>query len=306
MNAFPDYITQSKLKHFIEEALDEDIGNGDHSTLATIPKNLFHQAQLIVKEDCIIAGIELAEFILHHVDKNFIIKKFKFDGEFSKKGDIAFAISGKVHSILSTERLILNCMQRMSGIATFSHQMIKKIQGTGCVLLDTRKTTPNFRMIEKWAVKIGGASNHRFGLYDMIILKDNHIDYNRSLSDLIKMTTAYLKKNHLNLRIEVETRNLDEVREVLKIGNVHRIMLDNMKVEMIIEALKIIDGKCEVEASGEINENNIKSIAETGVNFISMGALIHSAKNIDISLKAVKKNEKNNCNYDNENYRLGV
>lgn len=288
-NSLPKYINKSKLQHFIKEALNEDLGDGDHSTSATISEDLFQQAQLIVKEDCIIAGIKLAEFIFNYFDKSLIIQKFKSDGEFSKKGEIAFKISGKTRSILNTERLILNCMQRMSGIATFSHKMVKKLYGTNCILLDTRKTTPNFRICEKWAVKIGGASNHRFGLFDMILIKDNHIDYNGSITQAIKMTIKYLKKNHMNLKIHVEARTLNEVREALKTKRVDRIMLDNMKVETIREAIKIIDKKCEVEASGGINENNIESFAQTGVDFISMGVLIYSAKNIDLSLKAIKK-----------------
>lgn len=289
MNNFPKYITKSKLEYFIQQALKEDIRDGDHSTLATISKDLIQKAELIVKEDCIIAGIDLAEFIFKYFDKNLTIIKSKLDGESSKKGEIAFIVIGNPQSILSVERLVLNCMQRMSGIATLSHKMIQKLQGENCILLDTRKTTPNFRMLEKWAVKIGGASNHRFGLYDMIILKDNHIHYNGNITNAVNMTVKYLKKNHLNLKIEVETKNLLEVQEVLKTEKVDRIMLDNMDIKTMKKAVKIINKKCEVEASGRINENNIKSIAQTGVDFISIGALTHSAKNIDLSLKAIKK-----------------
>lgn len=193
---FPNYINQKKLKEFIKYALKEDIGNGDHSTLATISNKLIKTAQLIIKENCIIAGIDLAVFILNYFDKNIIIKKNKFDGDFCKKEDIAFTIIGNARSILTTERLILNCMQRMSAIATITHEIVQQTKGTQCKILDTRKTTPNFRMLEKWAVKIGGGLNHRFGLYDMIMIKDNHIDYNKNIKNTIKKTIQYLKKKN--------------------------------------------------------------------------------------------------------------
>ena len=283
---FPFYITEYKLNEFIENALKEDIQDGDHSTLATIPEDLIQKAKLIVKEDCILAGIEIAEFIFNYFDATFIIEKFKKDGDYVQKGEIAFIVTGKARSILSTERLVLNCMQRMSGIATLTNQMNQLIKDLPCSILDTRKTTPNFRMLEKLAVLIGGGKNHRFGLYDMIMLKDNHIDYNGSITNAVEMTKNYLKKNNLNLRIEVETRNLNEVQEALAC-KIDRIMLDNMDCETMIKAVKLINKQSEVEASGGITEENLRDVALTGVDFISMGSLIHSAKNIDLSLKAV-------------------
>lgn len=286
---FPNYINTYKLKKFIKEALKEDIGNGDHSTLATISNKLTKTAQLIIKENCIIAGIDLAEFILHFFDKNIIIKKNKFDGDSCKKKDIAFTIIGNARSILTVERLILNCMQRMSAIATITHKIVQQTKGTKCKILDTRKTTPNFRMFEKWAVQIGGGFNHRFGLYDMIIIKDNHIDYNKNIKKTINKTVQYLQQKKLNLKIEIETRNLQEVIEAVKTKKINRIMLDNMDLKTMKKAIKIIGNQCETEASGRINQNNLKSIIETGVDFISIGALTHSVKNIDLSLKAIIK-----------------
>ncbi|MCB9202515.1 MAG: carboxylating nicotinate-nucleotide diphosphorylase [Flavobacteriales bacterium] len=283
---FPDYITTEKLNYFIKNALEEDLGGGDYSTLATIPKSLIQKAQLIVKEDCILAGVEIANYIFKYFDESIQIENLIKDGSSVKKGDIAFIVEGKAQSILSTERLILNCMQRMSGIATYTYQMNQLIKDTNCKLLDTRKTTPNFRMLEKLAVLIGGGTNHRFGLYDMIMLKDNHIDYNGSITNAVEMTKKYLKENNLNLKIEVETRNLEEVKEALK-SKVDRIMLDNMNYETMKKAVAIIDKQCETEASGGITEKNLRQVSETGVDFISIGALIHSAKNIDLSLKAV-------------------
>lgn len=288
MKNFPSYINKIKLQNFIKLALDEDIGSGDYSTLATIDKKLIGEANLLIKENCIIAGVELAIYIYSFFDKNIKIKKIKSDGEFCKTGEIAFKIYGKIQSILSTERLILNCMQRMSGIATFTNSIIKKINNK-VILLDSRKTTPNFRMLEKWAVKIGGGSNHRIGLYDMILLKDNHHDYNGSITKSVLMTVKYLKTKKLNLKIEVETRNLKEVEEALNTKYVDRIMLDNMDIETIKKAVQLINGRCEIEASGEISENNFESIINTGIDFISIGKLTHSVKNINLSLKAIEK-----------------
>ncbi|PZU91614.1 MAG: carboxylating nicotinate-nucleotide diphosphorylase [Chryseobacterium sp.] len=283
----PSYASDKVLKEFIRTALEEDIQNGDHSTLSTIPKDLEQKAQLLVKENCILAGVELAEIIFKTFDKNLKVEVFIKDGESAKKGDIAFIVTGKARSILSTERLVLNCMQRMSGIATMTHDWDSRLIGTKTKLLDTRKTTPNFRVCEKWAVAIGGGTNHRYGLYDMIMLKDNHIDYNGSITNAVKMAKDYVKKNKLKLKIEVETRNLEEVEEAVKSG-ADRIMFDNMDVDTMAKAVKIVNGKSETEASGGITREVLNSVAKTGVNFISAGALTHSSSNIDLSLKALK------------------
>lgn len=284
----PSYVTDKALKKFIEAALEEDIQFGDHSTLSTIPADLEQKAKLIVKEDCILAGVELAGIIFKTFDKNMKMEIFIKDGETAKKGDIAFEVSGKAQSILQTERLVLNCMQRMSAIATQTHDWDSRLIGTKTKLLDTRKTTPNFRICEKWAVAIGGGTNHRYGLYDMIMLKDNHIDYNGSITNAVKMAKEYIAKNNLNLKIEVETRNLEEVQEAIN-ADVDRIMFDNMDNAMMSEAVKMVNGKCETEASGNVTRERLSGIAQTGVTFISAGALTHSVKNIDLSLKAIKK-----------------
>ncbi len=283
----PEYLTQENLEHFIKNALLEDIQDGDHSTLSTIPENLQQSAKLLVKENCILAGVEMAEVIFKTFDENLEIEGFLKDGDQAKVGDIAFIVKGSARSILSTERLVLNCMQRMSGIATLTHEWDSRLIGSKTKLLDTRKTTPNFRICEKWAVAIGGGTNHRYGLYDMIMLKDNHIDYNGSITNAIKMAKDYVENLGKDLKIEVETRNLDEVKEALEAG-ADRIMLDNMNVETMTKAVQIVDGKCETEASGGITRDMLKEIAGTGVTYISAGALTHSAKNIDLSLKAVK------------------
>lgn len=283
----PAYASDKVLKEFIKTALEEDIQNGDHSTLSTIPKGLEQRAQLLVKENCILAGVELAEIIFKTFDRNLKVEVFIKDGQSAKKGDVAFIVSGKARSILSTERLVLNCMQRMSGIATMTHDWDSRLVGTKTKLLDTRKTTPNFRVCEKWAVAIGGGTNHRYGLYDMIMLKDNHIDYNGSITNAVKMAKDYIKKNKLKLKIEVETRNLEEVEEAVKSG-ADRIMFDNMDVETMTKAVKIVNGKTETEASGGITREVLNSVAKTGVDFISAGALTHSSNNIDLSLKALK------------------
>ena len=283
----PPYVTDKAIKQFIKSALEEDIQDGDHSTLSTIPKDLQQKAKLLVKENCILAGVEMAEMIFKHFDKNLKVEVFIKDGETAKVGDVAFHVTGSARSILSTERLVLNCMQRMSGIATLTHDWDSRLLGTKTKLLDTRKTTPNFRICEKWAVAIGGGTNHRYGLYDMIMLKDNHIDYNGSITNAVKMAKEYNKTLKKPLKIEVETRNLAEVEEALKTG-VDRIMLDNMDVPTMKKAVQLINGKCETEASGGITREMLKEIASTGVTYISAGALTHSADNIDLSLKAVK------------------
>lgn len=282
----PAYVTDKALKEFIKLALAEDIQDGDHSTLATIPKDLQQKAKLLVKEDCILAGVEMAEMIFKTFDKNLEVEVFIHDGENAKKGDIAFYVVGSARSILSTERLVLNCMQRMSGIATLTHDWDSRLVGTKTKLLDTRKTTPNFRICEKWAVAIGGGTNHRYGLYDMIMLKDNHIDYNGSITNAVKMAKDYVKTQKKKLKIEVETRNLEEVEEAVKAG-ADRIMLDNMDVPVMKKAVEIIGGKAETEASGGITREVLKDVAATGVDYISAGALTHSAHNVDLSLKAV-------------------
>lgn len=283
----PAYATDKALKQFIKNALEEDIQEGDHSTLSTIPKDLEQSAKLLVKQHCILAGVELAEIIFKTFDKDLKIETFVKDGDAVKEGDIAFIVTGSARSILSTERLVLNCMQRMSGIATLTHDWDSRLVGTRTKLLDTRKTTPNFRICEKWAVAIGGGTNHRYGLYDMIMLKDNHIDYNGSITNAVKMAKEYIKKNKKKLKIEVETRNLEEVAEAIK-AKVDRIMLDNMDIPTMAKAVKMVNGACETEASGGITRDQLKEIASTGVTYISAGALTHSAANMDLSLKAVK------------------
>jgi nicotinate-nucleotide pyrophosphorylase (carboxylating) len=274
------------LEEIIDNALMEDIGEGDHSTLACVPENALGKAKLIIKEDGVLAGVELAEMIFKRFDPELRITVFIKDGAKVKVGDIAFTVEGSSRSILSTERLVLNFMQRMSGIATQTARICSLIEGTDTKLLDTRKTTPGIRYLEKWAVRIGGGFNHRFALYDLIMLKDNHIDYAGGITNAIKRTHEYLESNGKNLKIEVEVRNEDELREVINVGGVHRIMLDNFSPEEIKRVLPIIPMQFETEASGGITENNIRAYAETGVQFISVGALTHSVKSLDMSLKA--------------------
>lgn len=282
----PEYVTEERLRHFITEAFREDVEDGDHSTLGSVPADLKENAQLLVKEDCVLAGIDLAVEIFHHFDSDLIIEILMKDGEVAKKGDVALKISGSARSILTSERLVLNCIQRMSGIATTAREMVEVVQDTKVKILDTRKTTPNFRMCEKWAVYIGGATNHRYGLYDMIMLKDNHNDYAGGITQAVDSVKKYLAQKKLNLKIEVETRNLEEVREALATECVDIIMLDNMSLEEMRKAVKIIDGKCKTEASGGITLETLREVAETGVDFISSGAIIHSAPNKDLSIKA--------------------
>lgn len=284
----PDYVTDQRLKHFISEAFKEDVGDGDHSTLGSVPAELQDDAQLIVKEDCVLAGIELAKEIFHFFDSNLEVETLMKDGDEAKIGDIAFRVKGSARSILTSERLVLNCMQRMSGIATLAREMVKRVEGTYVKILDTRKTTPNFRMCEKWAVAIGGAHNHRYGLYDMVMLKDNHNDYAGGITKSVNSVKNYLDQIGKNLKIEVETRNLDEVREALATQLVDIIMLDNMNLEQMREAVKIVGDQCETEASGGITIETIREVAKTGVDYISSGAIIHSAPNKDLSLKAIQ------------------
>ncbi|RYZ37396.1 MAG: carboxylating nicotinate-nucleotide diphosphorylase [Sphingobacteriales bacterium] len=282
----PAYITPQALDQFIKAALAEDVGEGDHSSLASIPGDARNQARLIVKDEGILAGVEVAHEIFRAVDPALSLKLLLHDGAHVKHGDIAFTVSGRAQSILTAERLVLNCMQRMSGIATYTHSLSQLIAGTRAKLLDTRKTTPNFRMMEKWAVLIGGGRNHRYGLFDMIILKDNHTDYAGGIKQAIEATKAYLKRIGKDLPIEVETRNLLEVKQALEAGGIQRIMLDNMSPAMMREAVALINGAVETEASGGINEQTIAAVAETGVDYISVGALTHSIRSLDLSLKA--------------------
>nr|WP_252737302.1 carboxylating nicotinate-nucleotide diphosphorylase [Reichenbachiella agariperforans] len=282
-------MTKSAIDQFIDSSLKEDIGDGDHSTLSAIPAELEQEAQLLIKGDGVIAGLALAEQIFHRFDDKLDVQLLKQDGDQVVEGDVGLIVRGSARSILSTERLVLNCMQRMSGIATYTRKLTDMIKHTDTKLLDTRKTAPNFRLCEKWAVKIGGAENHRFGLYDMVMLKDNHNDYAGGITKAVTATKSYLRANNKDLRIEVETRNINEVREALEVGGVDVIMLDNMLPSMMVEAVEIIAGQCQTEASGGITEKNIKEIAETGVDYISVGALTHSYDSLDISLKAVKK-----------------
>ncbi|MDR1876018.1 MAG: carboxylating nicotinate-nucleotide diphosphorylase [Flavobacteriaceae bacterium] len=282
----PEYVTAERLHHFISEAIREDVGEGDHSTLASVPENLRRKAKLLIKDDCILAGVDLAQEIFHFYDKNLHLEVLKKDGDEVKKGEIAFIVEGEARSILTMERLVLNCMQRMSGIATHAGKMAELVKGTHARILDTRKTTPNFRMCEKWAVYIGGATNHRYGLFDMIMLKDNHNDYAGGITLSVRSAVEYLKKLDKPLKIEVETRNLAEVREALETQAVDIIMLDNMTPEDMKAAVRLIGGKAKTEASGNVTDETVREIAETGVDFISSGAIIYSAKNIDLSLKA--------------------
>nr|WP_234462510.1 carboxylating nicotinate-nucleotide diphosphorylase [Adhaeribacter terrigena] len=276
------------MTNFIQAALREDIGDGDHSSLASIPAEAQNQARLLVKGNGILAGVELAEMIFREVDPNLQVETLLKDGQKVQIGDVALTVTGKAQSILTAERLVLNCMQRMSGIATYTKSLTDLIAGTNAKLLDTRKTTPNFRICEKWAVLIGGGVNHRYGLFDMIILKDNHVDYAGGIERAVKATQEYLKRLGKDLKIEVETRNLDEVKQALEVGGIHRIMLDNMTPAMMKEAVQLIGSRFETEASGGITEQTIRAVAETGVDYISVGALTHSVKSIDLSLKATK------------------
>ena len=276
-----------QLQHLIKNALAEDIGDGDHSTLSSIDANAKGKAILKIKEDGILAGVEVAKKIFTYVQPNILFTAYKKDGDQMKFGEIAFDVEANAHTILQAERLVLNTMQRMSGIATLTKKYTDKLKGYKTKLLDTRKTTPNFRLLEKEAVKIGGGTNHRFGLYDMIMLKDNHIDYCGGIEKAINKAYDYLQSKKMDLKIEVETRSIDDVEKVMAVGKVNRIMLDNFTPEKIVEALQIIKGIYETEASGGIQFDNLESYADTGVDYISSGAIIHQAKSLDLSLKAV-------------------
>jgi nicotinate-nucleotide pyrophosphorylase (carboxylating) len=282
----PTYVTEAALTQFIQSALQEDVGDGDHSSLAAIPADARNQARLLVKDNGILAGVEVAQLICQAVDPSLSVQVMLTDGSPVQYGDVAFTVTGRAQAILTAERLLLNCMQRMSGIATYTHQLTQLIAGTKARLLDTRKTTPNFRIMEKWAVVIGGGLNHRFGLFDMIMLKDNHVDYAGGIRQAITATHEYLQKHNKKLRIVIETRNLNEVQQALDTGGIDRIMLDNMSPELMHEAVALVNGRFETEASGGITEDTIAEVAATGVDFISVGALTHSNKSLDLSLKA--------------------
>jgi nicotinate-nucleotide pyrophosphorylase (carboxylating) len=277
-----------QLKHLIDCALREDVGDGDHSTLSCIPAEARGKAILKIKQNGILAGMEVAEKIFLWTHPTSVFRSFKSDGEKMQSGEIAFEVESSVHTILKVERLVLNTMQRMSGIATLTRQYADLLAGYKTKILDTRKTTPNFRLLEKEAVRIGGGHNHRMGLYDMIMLKDNHIDYAGGLKNAIEKAWDYVQHVKPGMKIEVETRNLDEVKKVMETGKVDRIMLDNFGPAALRDALMIIDGRVETEASGGINMENIREYAETGVDYVSVGALIHQARSVDLSLKAVR------------------
>ena len=276
------------LEQDIKHWLAEDIGDGDHTTLCCIPADAIGRSRLIVKDTGIIAGIEVAKKVFEIFDKELRITQYMHDGDEVKPQDIAFEVKGKVRSLLQTERLMLNIMQRMSGIATRTREYVKLLEGTRTRILDTRKTTPGLRMLEKEAVLIGGGCNHRIGLYDMILLKDNHIDFAGGISQAIDRANKYLKDNNKNLKIEIEVRNFDELNEVLASGNVNRIMLDNFSVADTRKAVEIIGGRFETESSGGITETTIREYALAGVDYISVGALTHSIKSLDMSFKAIK------------------
>ncbi len=282
----PKYVTKDFINKFIEQAIEEDVGDGDHSSLSTIPGELQGMAYLKIKQEGIIAGLELALDIFNKIDANLLVKFNNTDGDRVSFGDIAFEVNGPVRSILVAERLVLNCMQRMSGIATYTNRLCKLIEGTNAKILDTRKTTPNIRPLEKWAVIIGGGTNHRFALYDMIMLKDNHIDYAGGIAKALKSANNYLNKAGKSLKIEIETRNLIEVKEVVDTGGADVVMLDNMDAGTMREAVNIVGDRMKTEASGGITEDNILEMAQSGVDYISVGALTHSVKSLDMSLKA--------------------
>lgn len=278
---------EKEIEIIIENALREDVGDGDHSSLACIPADVQGKAKLLVKDTGILAGVEFARRVFEKVDPELKIEVQMEDGGRIKPRDIVFYVEGASRSILKAERLVLNAMQRMSAIATKTRTFVDKLEGTNTRILDTRKTTPGIRALEKWAVKIGGGENHRFGLFDMIMLKDNHIDYAGGIETAITKTKTYLKENNLDLKIIVEARNLNEIKQILKAGGVNRILLDNFNYEETREAVALINGRCEIESSGGITPETARKYAECGVDFISSGALTHSVYNLDLSLKAV-------------------
>jgi nicotinate-nucleotide pyrophosphorylase (carboxylating) len=272
---------------FLQRAFTEDIGDGDHTTLSSIPAQAQGKSRLIIKEAGVVAGVDVALEVFHYFDPELKVNVFIKDGSEVKPGDVVFEVEGKVHSLLQTERLMLNIMQRMSGVATTTREYVKELQGTKTRVLDTRKTTPGMRLLEKEAVALGGGVNHRIGLYDMILLKDNHVDFAGGIENAIQRAQDYLKEKGKNLKIEIEVRSFDELEKVLKMGGVDRIMLDNFNLENTREAVKRIDGRFETESSGGITFKTLRQYAECGVDYISVGALTHSVKSLDISFKAV-------------------
>lgn len=280
------YTVEELEDKLIDLAFAEDIGDGDHTTLCCIPEDAMGKSHLLIKEDGILAGVEVAKKVFDRFDNTMKVEVLIGDGAEVKKGDIAMVVTGKVRSLLQTERLMLNIMQRMSGIATMTHKYVEKLKGTKTHVLDTRKTTPGMRMLEKLAVKIGGGMNHRIGLFDMILLKDNHVDFAGGITNAIDRCHAYLKEKNLNLKIELEVRNFDELNQVLTHGGVNRIMLDNFSVADTKKAVELIGGRYETESSGGITFDTIRDYAECGVDFISVGALTHSVKGLDMSFKA--------------------
>jgi len=279
-------IDKQHLATFIREALREDVGDGDHTSLATIPPDAQGKARLIIKENGILAGVDVAWQVFKQVDASLVVNTFLKDGQPVKIGDVVLTVEGNIHAILMAERLVLNLMQRMSGIASTTRKMVDLLQGTGTQVLDTRKTTPGLRMLEKEAVRIGGGVNHRFGLYDMILIKDNHVDYAGGIAQALTAANQYRDTLHKPIQIEIEVRNIDELREVIAFGTVDRILLDNFDFVTLREAVDLIDGRFITEASGGITAENAKQFAQCGVNYISMGALTHSVKSLDMSLKA--------------------
>lgn len=276
------------LEQFIKLSLEEDTGSGDHTSLSCIPDGAVGKANLLVKDHGVLAGVEFAELIFRIVDPSLVFEKNLVDGTVVKPGMSAFTISGDDRAILKGERLVLNCMQRMSGIATTTRKYVDKIQGYNTKVLDTRKTTPLMRDLEKWAVRIGGGMNHRMGLYDMILVKDNHVDYAGGIKQAIRNVVAYLDRTKIKIPVEIETRNLEEVKAVLEEGNVNRIMLDNFSYDMLSQAVALIGNRYETEASGGITLDTVEEYAKTGVDYVSVGALTHSVKSLDLSLKAIK------------------
>lgn len=274
------------VTQLIEMSFAEDIGSGDHTSLATIDKAATGKSIIVAKEDGILAGVLLGEYIFKKVDPALEVKLLKFDGDVVKPGEVVMEIKGSSISMLTAERTVLNFMQRLSGVSTQTNRYVKVLEGLHTQILDTRKTTPGMRLLEKWAVKNGGGANHRIGLYDMILIKDNHIDFAGGIEQALARTQKYLSENHLDLKIEIETRNFKEVNEVLAIGGVNRIMLDNFSVPMLKEAVLLIDKRFETEASGGITIDTLRAYAETGVDFISSGALTHSVKSLDLSMRA--------------------
>ena len=285
-----DQTLKDQIQDFIQKGLEEDVRGGDHTSLACVPSQNMNKAKLLVKQDCVIAGVELAQHILHYVDPTATIEVLKQDGEDVVYGDIAFYVNCHSQALLKAERLLLNAMQRMSGVATMSRQFQKAVEGLSVTILDTRKTTPLIRFIEKWAVRIGGCTNYRDGLYDWIMIKDNHIDASGSITNAVNKVEEYFQLNNMKLGVTVEVRDFKEMYEAMEVGKnvVTRIMLDNFEIPKMAEAVKIIDGQYEVEASGGITLKTVRDIANTGVNYISSGALTHSPTSMDLSLKIVK------------------